>query len=58
MLCFLGEETRIDQQHIPTRKHMAAVSRGWKVDYILWDLADSIPYLVPTQFQESFFSIP
>ncbi len=23
---------------------------------ILWDMADSIPYLVPTQFQESTFS--
>ncbi len=24
--------------------------------YILWDMADSIPYLVPSQFQESIFS--
>jgi hypothetical protein len=23
--------------------------------YILWDMADSIPYLAPTQFQESIF---
>ena len=37
--------------------NLAAVSRGRKVDScfrnILWDIADSIPYLVHTQFQES-----
>ncbi len=26
-----------------------------KKNNILWDIADSIPYLVPTQFQESIF---
>ncbi len=46
--------------HFQPANNMAAVGRGWKVDscfenYLFWDMFDSIPYLVPTQFQVTIF---
>ncbi len=46
--------------HFQHANNMAAVGKRWKVDSclknnILWDMAYTTPYWVPTQFQESIF---
>ncbi len=56
-----GERTPLLVNTFPLCKQNGlGVGRGWKVDscikiYILWDMTDSIPHLVLTQFQESIF---
>jgi hypothetical protein len=55
LCCVWGKDTSFDQTHIQHAKNKADVGRGYKVDscfkkLYLWDMADSIPYLLPIQF--------
>jgi hypothetical protein len=55
-----GKNTFIGQPHFQNANNMAAVGRVEKLIpalkiNILWDMVNSIPYLVPTQFQDLIF---